>query len=128
MSFNVVVLPEPLRPRSTSVSPRLTVRLSPATSECPLMVKSTLRNSITLGFGSGAGADDCAGGLGSDWVMRFYDAFSLRPGSALRWRTLRIPAYAGMMVGRNDVLPALLEFSVSSSLRLPDRGGPASTG
>src|SRR6516225_4693663 len=53
MSFRQVVLPEPLRPSSISVSPRLTCRLSPANSARSVVTRySTLRNSIVLLFDS----------------------------------------------------------------------------
>src|SRR3954463_8940522 len=46
-SFRVVVFPEPLRPSSTSVSPRATRRLTPASTSVPFTRYETSRNSIT---------------------------------------------------------------------------------
>src|SRR5690349_20135685 len=56
MSLSVVVFPEPLRPSSTSVSPRRMFKLTPATISLSLIFSDTSRNSITdsiwdLGFG-----------------------------------------------------------------------------
>src|SRR5579859_692758 len=46
-SFNVVVLPEPLRPSSTSISPRSTCRLSPDNTCVPPTRYETSTNSMT---------------------------------------------------------------------------------
>ena len=49
ISFSVVVLPEPLRPKSTRVSPRRTSRLKSASSRCAFAARNeTWRNSMTF--------------------------------------------------------------------------------
>src|ERR1044072_2948948 len=48
MSLSVVVLPDPLRPSKTSVSPRATSKLRSQTRRLSPMLRLTLRNSITV--------------------------------------------------------------------------------